>query len=122
MDSAWKAGLEDVIAARSAVCTIDGAAGRLYYRGYEIGDLAGAVPFEDVTQLLWSGELPAPDAARDFRARPTAGPRASDPAARAAARVPPAGRAPHRRVGGRRPRSRRRLDRGGREHEEGDPA
>ncbi|HEU5195170.1 MAG TPA: citrate/2-methylcitrate synthase [Methylomirabilota bacterium] len=69
MDSAWKAGLEDVIAARSAVCTIDGAAGRLYYRGYEIGDLAGAVPFEDVTQLLWSGELPAPEAARDFRAR-----------------------------------------------------
>ncbi|PYM21230.1 MAG: citrate synthase [Candidatus Rokuibacteriota bacterium] len=69
MDSTWKAGLEDVIAARSAVCTIDGAAGRLYYRGYEIGDLAGAVPFEDVTQLLWFGELPAPDAARAFRAR-----------------------------------------------------
>ena len=69
MDSAWKAGLEDVIAARSAVCTIDGGAGRLYYRGYEIGDLAGSVPFEDVTQLLWFGELPAPDAARAFRAR-----------------------------------------------------
>src|SRR2546421_12844581 len=69
MDSAWKAGLEDVIAARSAVCTIDGGAGRLYYRGYEIGELAGAVPFEDVTQLLWFGELPAPDAARAFRAR-----------------------------------------------------
>src|SRR5438477_11200249 len=69
MDTAWKAGLEDVIAARSAVCTIDGGAGRLYYRGYEIGDLAGAVPFEDVTQLLWLGELPAPDAARAFRAR-----------------------------------------------------
>src|SRR3989475_4018048 len=69
MDSAWKAGLEDVIAARSAVCTIDGGAGRLYYRGYEIGDLAGAVPFEDVTQLLWFGELPAPEAARAFRAR-----------------------------------------------------
>jgi citrate synthase len=69
MESVWKAGLEDVIAARSAVCAIDGGAGRLYYRGYEIGDLAGAVPFEDVTQLLWFGELPAPDAARAFRAR-----------------------------------------------------
>jgi citrate synthase len=69
MDSAWKAGLEDVIAARSAVCTIDGAAGRLYYRGYEIGDLAVAVDFEDVTQLLWFGELPAPEASRAFRAR-----------------------------------------------------
>ena len=48
MDSDWKAGLQDVIAARSAVCTIDGGAGRLYYRGYEIGELAGTVPFEDI--------------------------------------------------------------------------
>ena len=69
MDEAWKAGLEDVVAARSGVCTIDGAAGRLYYRGYEIGDLAGAVPFEDVTSLLWFGELPTPAEARTFRAR-----------------------------------------------------
>jgi citrate synthase len=69
MDSDWKAGLEDVVAAHSAVCTIDGEAGRLYYRGYEIGDLAGAVPFEDVTRLLWVGELPAADEARAFRAR-----------------------------------------------------
>jgi citrate synthase len=69
MDSDWKAGLEDVVAARSAVCTIDGDAGRLYYRGYEIGDLAGTVPFEDVTRLLWVGELPTADEARAFRAR-----------------------------------------------------
>ncbi|HET7340376.1 MAG TPA: citrate/2-methylcitrate synthase [Methylomirabilota bacterium] len=69
MDTAWKAGLEDVIAARSAVCTIDGAAGRLYYRGYEIGDLAGVVPFEDVVYLLWFGELPSPAQAREFRGR-----------------------------------------------------
>jgi len=69
MDSDWKAGLEDVVAADSAVCTIDGGAGRLYYRGYEIGDLAGTVPFEDVTRLLWFGELPAADEARAFRAR-----------------------------------------------------
>ena len=33
----WKDGLEDVIAARSAICQVDGAEGRLYYRGYEIG-------------------------------------------------------------------------------------
>jgi len=65
----WKTGLEDVIAARSAICQVDGAAGRLYYRGYEIGELAGAVPFEDVTALLWFGELPAPAAAPEFRAR-----------------------------------------------------
>jgi citrate synthase len=56
-----KAGLEDVIAGRSAICSVDGAAGRLYYRGYEIGDLAGTVPFEDVAHLLWWGDLPARD-------------------------------------------------------------
>ena len=54
----WKDGLEDVIAARSAICQVDGAAGRLYYRGYEIGDLAGRESFEDLTHLLWFGELP----------------------------------------------------------------
>ena len=68
MDAAtWKAGLEDVIAARSAVTAIDGRAGRLYYRGYEIGELAGRVPFEDVTRLLWDGELPSPVEAAAFR-------------------------------------------------------
>jgi citrate synthase len=69
MSTDWKAGLEDVIAARSAICAIDGGAGRLFYRGYEIGDLAGAVPFEDVTALLWSGELPSSKESADFRAR-----------------------------------------------------
>ena len=68
-DTTWKAGLEDVIAARSAVCAIDGAAGRLFYRGYEIGDLAGTVPFEAVTALLWSGELPDAAQAAEFAAR-----------------------------------------------------
>ncbi len=69
MDATWKAGLEDVVAARSAICQVDGEAGRLYYRGYEIGDLAGTVPFEDVTALLWFGELPGPAEAAAFRAR-----------------------------------------------------
>ena len=65
----WKAGLEDVIAARSAVCAIDGAAGRLFYRGYEIAELAGAVPFEEVAALLWRGERPDAAQAADFRTR-----------------------------------------------------
>jgi citrate synthase len=69
MTTDWKAGLEDVIAARSAVCTIDGAQGRLYYRGYEIGDLVARVSFEEVTHLLWFGELPTAAAAATFRAR-----------------------------------------------------
>ena len=63
----WKAGLEDVIAARSAICAVDGRAGRLFYRGYEIGDLAGTASFEAVTQLLWYGEMPEPAADAAFR-------------------------------------------------------
>src|SRR2546426_11755731 len=69
MDTSWKAGLEDVIAARSAVCAIDGAAGRLFYRGYEIGELGGVVPVEGVTALLWSGGRPDAARAGGFPAR-----------------------------------------------------
>jgi citrate synthase len=65
----WKAGLEDVIATRSAVCQVDGEAGRLFYRGYEIGDLAAATTFEDVTYLLWFGELPDATASTRHRRR-----------------------------------------------------
>src|SRR2546429_1709014 len=73
MDATWKAGLEDVIAARSAICRVDGEAGRLYYRGYEIGELAGAVGFADVTALLWVGELPPAAEAAGFAGPPRGG-------------------------------------------------
>jgi citrate synthase len=73
MDADWKAGLEDVVAARSAICQVDGQAGRLYYRGYEIGELAGRVPFEDVTYLLWHGELPEEAERRAFHEHLRAG-------------------------------------------------
>ena len=69
METTWKDGLEDVIAARSAICQIDGTAGRLYYRGYEIGDVAGSLSFEQATSLLWFGELPGPTETASFRAR-----------------------------------------------------
>ena len=65
MDTTWKAGLEDVIAARSAITAIDGATGRLYHRGYEIGELADHASFEETTHLLWFGELPSAPAERD---------------------------------------------------------
>jgi citrate synthase len=69
MDTVRKAGLEDVIAARSAITAIDGAAGRLYHRGYEIGELAGRVSFEATTYLLWFGELPTARERDAFAAR-----------------------------------------------------
>jgi citrate synthase len=69
METAWKAGLEDVIAARSGICQVDGERGKLYYRGYEIADLAGALSFEAVTALLWRGELPTAAESADFASR-----------------------------------------------------
>lgn len=52
-------GLEGVVAAKTAVSEVDGANGRLIYRGgYLIEDLAPAVTFEEAAYLLWHGELP----------------------------------------------------------------
>src|SRR3954470_6087811 len=53
-----KAGLEGVVAVPSTICFIDGNAGRLVYRGYDIGDLVEGATFEEVAYLLWDGELP----------------------------------------------------------------
>lgn len=53
-----KAGLQDVIVATSEICSVDGARGRLTYRGYDISDLAAHSTFEEVVYLLWFGRLP----------------------------------------------------------------
>ena len=52
-----KAGLEDVVAATSSICYLDGSRGVLAYCGYDIHDLAKAT-FEEVCYLLWHGRLP----------------------------------------------------------------
>jgi citrate synthase len=51
-------GLEGVVAAETELCDLDGANGRLAYRGYDIDDLARKATFEEVAYLLWMGELP----------------------------------------------------------------
>ena len=53
-----KGGLEDVVAASSAICYLDGARGVLAYYGHDIHDLARAASFEEVCYLLWHGRLP----------------------------------------------------------------
>src|SRR5687768_18165047 len=55
---AGKGGLQGVVAAQSEICFIDGQAGRLVYRGYEIEDLVENATFEEVAFLLWDGKLP----------------------------------------------------------------
>ena len=58
METTAKAGLEDVVAASSSICYLDGEHGVLAYRGYDIHDLADHATFEEVCYLLWHGRLP----------------------------------------------------------------
>jgi citrate synthase len=51
-------GLADVVAASTSISDIDGRAGRLFYRGYDIHDIAGRVSFEECVHLLQRGSLP----------------------------------------------------------------
>lgn len=53
-----KAGLEDIVAASSSICDVNGKEGRLVYQGYDIHDLAEHSTFEEVVYLLWYGRLP----------------------------------------------------------------
>ena len=52
-------GLEGVVAAETAVSEVDGANGRLIYRGgYLIEDLVPVASYEEAAYLLWHGALP----------------------------------------------------------------
>ena len=51
-------GLADVVAASTALSDVDGQAGRLFYRGYDIHDIAGRISFEECVHLLQRGALP----------------------------------------------------------------
>lgn len=53
-----KAGLEGIVAAQSSISDVNGQEGRLIYSGYDIHDLAEHATFEEVTYLLWNGQLP----------------------------------------------------------------
>src|SRR5260370_28763066 len=52
-------GLADVVAASTALSDIDGRAGRLFYRGYDINQLAGSATFEETAFLLQRGSAPS---------------------------------------------------------------
>ena len=52
------AGLEGVVAGESEICYIDGYAGVLSYRGYNVHVLAEHATFEETIWLLWKGTLP----------------------------------------------------------------
>src|SRR4051812_16982558 len=58
-DRAYSPGLEGVIAGETSLSRVDGAAGRLTYRGYRIGDLVEHGTYPAVANLLWTGDWDA---------------------------------------------------------------
>jgi len=66
-------GLADVVAASTALSDIDGRAGRLSYRGYDINELAGAASFEEIAYLLQRGAPPDRAALAGYRDELAAG-------------------------------------------------
>ena len=66
-------GLADVVAASTALSDIDGRAGRLFYRGYDITELAGSASFEEIAYLLQRGSPPASAELDGYRAEIASG-------------------------------------------------
>ncbi len=65
-ESAFSKGLEDVVAGESSICQIDGKNSKLFYRGYDIHDLATHSNFEETAYLLLFGTLPTERQLIDF--------------------------------------------------------
>jgi citrate synthase len=65
--TAQAGGLRGVVVGESEICDVQ-PEGNLYYRGYNIHDLADHATFEEVVYLLWNGDLPNRDALAKFRA------------------------------------------------------
>lgn len=64
-------GLDDVVAAETALSDVDGLAGRLIVRGYSLDDLAGRASFEEMIALLFDGLVAPPGVAELAEARAT---------------------------------------------------
>jgi citrate synthase len=65
-------GLRGVVIAQSRICEVDGANGRLIYRGYMVQDLAENATFEEVSYLLLYEKLPDNDELQEFKRQLTA--------------------------------------------------
>lgn len=63
-----RAGLRDAIVGDTRLSSIDGAAGKLTYCGFDIHDLAVESSFEEVAYLLWHRALPSRASLEQFSA------------------------------------------------------
>jgi citrate synthase len=61
-------GLASVVAAETALSHVDGERGELIVGGFRIDELAPSATFEEVTWLLWHGDLPTVRQLDGFRA------------------------------------------------------
>ncbi len=66
MPSTLNAGLEGVAIAETKISSIDGAKGRLIYRGHLIEEVADKHTFEEVVYLLWYGDFPDKEQLTEF--------------------------------------------------------
>lgn len=69
LETAFSKGLEDIVAAESSICQIDGINSHLWYRGYDIHDLAVNSNFEETAYLLIFGSLPTQKQLTEFNAK-----------------------------------------------------
>ncbi|GJQ30519.1 MAG: citrate synthase [Phycisphaerae bacterium] len=65
-DAAFAKGLEGIIAGETTICSVE--QGGLFYRGYEIHDLAKNATFDQVAFLLLEGHKPSPAELDRFKA------------------------------------------------------
>ncbi|MBM3777132.1 MAG: citrate synthase [Acidimicrobiia bacterium] len=84
-----KGGLEDVVAATSSICYLDGDRGVLAYCGYDIHDLARSATFEEVCFLLWHNRLPSRRELGDLQSELAAARPLSEPVLRLMRSLPP---------------------------------
>src|SRR6185295_19210071 len=68
VDDMESKGLEGVVAAATRLSHVDGERGELIIAGYLLDDVAEHATFEEMTWLMWHGELPTVAELDDFRA------------------------------------------------------
>jgi citrate synthase len=64
-----KEGLEGVVAATTRLSSVDGEAGVLLLAGFPVEEVAPRASFEEITWLLWNGQLPRAAALGPFTRR-----------------------------------------------------
>ncbi|HUO46670.1 MAG TPA: citrate synthase/methylcitrate synthase [Acidimicrobiia bacterium] len=63
----FKPGLEGIVAAQTTLSSVDGQRGELIISGFPLEELAANATFEEVSHLLWNGDLPDRATLHDFR-------------------------------------------------------